>query len=159
MELATMTTKGQVTLPVALRRSLGLDTGDRVIFYEYGGRTIIERMSPEALERASQAALKERILSVEEIADLCRPVAESNDLKRITLFGSCARGEAQSNSDVDLFIETDEPMSFFKLGGLLEVFKAALHKEVDLLTEGSLTEALREEIRKDGRVIYEYISA
>ena len=38
MELAKVTSKGQVTLPIAIRRSLGLKTGDKVAFVERQGQ-------------------------------------------------------------------------------------------------------------------------
>lgn len=34
MATATLTSKGQITIPLAVRRKLGLDTGDRVEFVE-----------------------------------------------------------------------------------------------------------------------------
>jgi AbrB family looped-hinge helix DNA binding protein len=34
MATATLTTKGQITIPIEVRTSLGLDTGDRVEFVE-----------------------------------------------------------------------------------------------------------------------------
>jgi antitoxin PrlF len=34
MATATVTSKGQITIPVSVRRALGVDTGDRVIFVE-----------------------------------------------------------------------------------------------------------------------------
>jgi antitoxin PrlF len=34
MSTATLTTKGQITIPLAVRRKLGLDAGDRVEFVE-----------------------------------------------------------------------------------------------------------------------------
>jgi AbrB family looped-hinge helix DNA binding protein len=34
MSTATLTSKGQITIPLAIRRKLGLDTGDRVEFVE-----------------------------------------------------------------------------------------------------------------------------
>lgn len=36
MTASTMTTKGQVTIPLDVRRRLGLDTGDRIEFVEIG---------------------------------------------------------------------------------------------------------------------------
>jgi antitoxin PrlF len=38
-----ITSKGQVTVPVEVRRKLGLKRGDRVEFRELGGETIIVR--------------------------------------------------------------------------------------------------------------------
>ncbi len=38
-----ITSKGQVTVPVAIRRKLGLERGDRVEFREHAGETVITR--------------------------------------------------------------------------------------------------------------------
>lgn len=40
---STMTSKGQVTVPVEIRRRLGLRQGDRVEFSEKGDDTVIRR--------------------------------------------------------------------------------------------------------------------
>jgi antitoxin PrlF len=40
---STMTSKGQVTVPVEIRRRLGLRQGDRVEFSEKGSDTVIRR--------------------------------------------------------------------------------------------------------------------
>ena len=34
MEVATMTSKGQITIPVAVRKQLKLEQGDKVVFIE-----------------------------------------------------------------------------------------------------------------------------
>ena len=40
MELARMTSKGQLTIPVSIRRKLGVDTGDQLLFYEKNGQIV-----------------------------------------------------------------------------------------------------------------------
>jgi bifunctional DNA-binding transcriptional regulator/antitoxin component of YhaV-PrlF toxin-antitoxin module len=42
IEYSTITKKGQVTLPVALRRHLGVERGQRVAFHAEAGRVVIE---------------------------------------------------------------------------------------------------------------------
>ena len=63
MELAKVTSKGQITLPVMIRRSLGLKEGDKVAFVEQGGQFVLVnsnalsfRMDDE-LDKADAAAL------------------------------------------------------------------------------------------------------
>lgn len=48
-----VTSKGQVTVPVAVRRRMGLKPGDAVRFVERNGDTVIEKegWDPEAFER------------------------------------------------------------------------------------------------------------
>ena len=38
MELAKVTSRGQITLPLAIRRKLDVKEGDKVVFYEENGR-------------------------------------------------------------------------------------------------------------------------
>jgi AbrB family looped-hinge helix DNA binding protein len=41
---SSVTSKGQVTVPAALRRKLGLSPGDRVAFVEEEGRVFLKRV-------------------------------------------------------------------------------------------------------------------
>ena len=40
--IATMTSKGQITVPLAVRNRLGLVEGDRIEFTSEGGQTVIK---------------------------------------------------------------------------------------------------------------------
>lgn len=42
MELAKLTSKGQITIPVEIRKKLKVKAGDKVVFYEDNGRIFIE---------------------------------------------------------------------------------------------------------------------
>jgi antitoxin PrlF len=55
MELAKITSKGQITIPVDIRRKLGVKQGDKVLFIEEAGKIYILNSSMEAL-RVAQAA-------------------------------------------------------------------------------------------------------
>ena len=41
MELARMTSKGQLTIPVSIRKKFGIGTGDQLLFYEHDGHIIL----------------------------------------------------------------------------------------------------------------------
>ena len=45
--IATVTSKGQITVPLAVRSRLGLREGDRVEFVTQGGRTTIQPLRGE----------------------------------------------------------------------------------------------------------------
>jgi len=55
MEIAKITSKGQVTIPVDIRRKLGVKEGDKVLFVEEAGRVYILNASMEALRKAQVA--------------------------------------------------------------------------------------------------------
>lgn len=50
MELAKITSKGQITIPVRIRKKLKLKEGDTVFFYEERGKVIFENASLAAVE-------------------------------------------------------------------------------------------------------------
>ena len=45
MELAKVTSKGQVTIPIEIRKKLGIKNGDKVLFIEESGRIYIMNSS------------------------------------------------------------------------------------------------------------------
>lgn len=55
MELAKVTSKGQITIPIDIRRKLGVKEGDKILFLEDRGRIFVMNSSMEAL-RSAQAA-------------------------------------------------------------------------------------------------------
>lgn len=55
MELAKVTSKGQVTIPVEIRRKLGIKNGDKVLFMEEGGRIYMMNSSMDAFRETQRA--------------------------------------------------------------------------------------------------------
>ena len=85
------------------------------------------------------------------LIDICR----DNDVARLEVFGSTARGEANDGSDVDLLVEFSKRKSLLTLVSLERKMSAVLGRKVDLLTEAGISPYLREQINRDRRVIYE----
>ena len=54
MELAKITTRGQICLPIAIRKKLKVKEGDKVIFLEENGRIIVENAARLAFVRAQE---------------------------------------------------------------------------------------------------------
>ena len=55
MELAKITSKGQITIPVAIRRMLGVKDGDKVLFVQEGNKVVMLNASVNALMEALKA--------------------------------------------------------------------------------------------------------
>lgn len=49
MELAKITSKGQITIPIEIRKKLRLKEGDKVFFIEKDGKIIFQNASQAAL--------------------------------------------------------------------------------------------------------------
>lgn len=52
MELAKVTSKGQITIPIDIRKKMGIRNGDKLLFIEEGNRVYIYNSSIEALREA-----------------------------------------------------------------------------------------------------------
>ncbi|MFZ4617000.1 MAG: AbrB/MazE/SpoVT family DNA-binding domain-containing protein [Rectinemataceae bacterium] len=55
MELAKLTSKGQITIPVEIRRKLGLREGDKVSFQEEQGKIYFQNASQGSLRQFQDA--------------------------------------------------------------------------------------------------------
>ena len=77
MEIAKVTSKGQITIPIDIRRKLGVKEGDKILFVEEGDRVVIMNSSMEALRRAQAAFAGEaERLGLEGEQDVADLVAE-----------------------------------------------------------------------------------
>ena len=70
-------------------------------------------------------------------------------VKSIAVFGSTARNEARSDSDVDVLVEFKEPVGYFTLANVQFYLEDALGIDVDLATPGSLRSPVKERVYKD----------
>lgn len=50
MELAKLSSKGQITVPIEIRKKLNLKEGDKVLFFEEAGKIVVENASIIALK-------------------------------------------------------------------------------------------------------------
>lgn len=67
----------------------------------------------------------------------------------VRVFGSVARGEADSESDVDLLVDMEPGRSLFDLGGLLMDLQDLLGCNVDVVTEDGLRDRIRKRVLKE----------
>lgn len=83
--------------------------------------------------RISKIELNDKIYSIGEISKIISPIAREMGVERIYLFGSYARGEATSNSDVDLLIDSGMIDSYFDIGKLYSRLNRASEKDLDIV--------------------------
>ena len=77
------------------------------------------------------------ILTMKQIRTTLKPIIEKHKIKEVYLFGSYARGEATSESDVDLYCDKGDVETFSNQLDLEEELEKALGKEIDLIFIGS----------------------
>jgi len=93
-----------------------------------------------------------KVYTIDEIADIIRPVAERYGVASVILFGSYAIGDADRDSDIDLYIETGNISDLIELSGFRLDLIDVLHKEVDVVTADDFSNVSR--IVQNGMSIY-----
>jgi uncharacterized protein len=76
-------------------------------------------------------------------------LTESYGIASLYLFGSVARDEARSDSDVDLLVEFDKPVGIFLFIGLQQELEAILGCKVDLGTKRSLKTRIKDQVLQE----------
>ena len=89
-----------------------------------------------------------------QVLDEILMAAEKNNIEKVILFGSRARGDYRKTSDIDLAVS----------GGRIAHFQADIEEEVSTLLsfdivnmDGSVQEELVDSIKREGKVLYEKI--
>ena len=76
-------------------------------------------------------------------------IAEKHGAYNVRVFGSVARGDAKSDSDVDILVEVGRQHSSFFPGGLVADLEELLGRRVDVVTVKGLNKFLRERVLKE----------
>ncbi|HUV08019.1 MAG TPA: nucleotidyltransferase domain-containing protein [Spirochaetia bacterium] len=107
--------------------------------------------------------MQRNVLSQTGIDELVRQIVDSFNPKKIMLFGSYARGDFHSGSDLDLCIIADSELDWFERN---LAFKRKIHSEIPhieahIYTQAEWDKMLQEErplalqILKEGKILYE----
>lgn len=82
MEIAKISSKGQITIPISVRNRLHLNAGDKVLILEENGRFYIENAVNIAFQRVEEgfrgAAADAGFRSEEEMQDYVREIREEH---------------------------------------------------------------------------------
>ena len=76
-------------------------------------------------------------------------IANKYGARRLRVFGSVARGEADARSDVDFLVDLEPGRSLLDLGGLQFELEALLGRPVDVVTERGLKARIRERVLRE----------
>ena len=109
-------------------------------------------MSPGARARRSSRHMHDLIES--RRAEI-RALAERHGFREVRVFGSMARGDADTKelSDVDLLVTLPAGRTGLALGALLMDVQELLGRRVDVVTEASLHPAFRERVLREAQTL------
>ena len=98
--------------------------------------------------------MNETIYTIHDLRRIVAPIAKQYHVNRVFLFGSYARGEATSASDLDFRIEKGELRSRLQLAGFQLDLESSFSKKLDVLTTQMLTPQFLSSIRPEEVLIY-----
>ncbi len=78
-------------------------------------------------------------------------IAAKHGASNVRIFGSVARGEYTTTSDVDILVDMHGDRSLLDLVALKQDIEELLGRRADVLTEESISRYLRDRIRAEAR--------
>ena len=96
-------------------------------------------------------------LNVTEIRKTVVPIAKTYGIKRASLFGSYARGDASVNSDVDILIDKGHLRGLIQYFSFVHELEAALQCHVDVVTSAIDDKNFLSDIKRDEVLLYEEV--
>jgi predicted nucleotidyltransferase len=116
---------------------------------------MMDRILRDAVEHHDKISETKGILSFLKIKRIVASIASQHPIKKIVLFGSYAKGQANSKSDLDLYMVSNlSGLAYFEFADKL---RQALKKKVDLFSSLTLetNSPTYLEIEDAGIIIYE----
>lgn len=87
-----------------------------------------------------------RAVLPEPVVEKVRQLGERYGIRKIRVFGSFARGDARSESDLDLLVEYTPGRGGFAFVEFCDEVEELLGRKIDVVTEKSLHPLLRDKI-------------
>ncbi|MCK5847747.1 MAG: nucleotidyltransferase domain-containing protein [Caldisericia bacterium] len=97
------------------------------------------------------------IYSIQELKDKIYLIVRDQPVYSVILFGSYVKGIADSNSDIDLVIDSHGQLKGFDYFALLESLTETFCKKIDLISKEQIVKESKidEIVKNEGIVIYE----
>ena len=98
-----------------------------------------------------------KIYSIDEIKVILYEILSNTEVEKAILFGSYAKNEPTSNSDIDILLDSNGKVKGLKFYAIMGQIQEKLNKEVDVIekTEINKNSKIEREIEKTGVIVYE----
>lgn len=101
--------------------------------------------------------MSNKVYTIEEIIKKVSTILSDFSIKRAILFGSYAKNTQDSNSDIDIVVDSGGKLLNIGFYGLLEELVEVLEKKVDLIEISEIKKGsqIYKDIQEEGIIIYE----
>ena len=98
----------------------------------------------------SNVQLKNDVLTLKQIKQIIKPILNKYGINDIYLFGSYARGEANKDSDIDIYCEKGNIKTFIDQGFMRDELEKSLNKKVDIIfNTTTINDYFKDKIEED----------
>ena len=122
---------------------------------------LLDNATEQALEEILDAAKKilskgkgDKVYTIDEIRAKAVPIAKKYGVKKLSLFGSYARGEADAQSDVDFLYDGENLCGMFAYFGLVQDLEDEFGCHVDLVSTDIQDKKFLATIQEDEVLLY-----
>ena len=122
---------------------------------------LLDNASEESLEKILDAAKKilrdekgNKIYTIEEIKNKAVPIAKKYGVKKFSLFGSYARGDADEQSDLDFVFDKINSQEKFSYIRFIQDLESEFKCHVDLVGDNISDKNFLTEIKNDEVILY-----
>ena len=96
-----------------------------------------------------------KVFSLDEICEVCVPIAEKYGVDKVYIFGSYARKEATDASDIDLLIDKGDIRNLLDYFAFVSDLEESFGKHVDVVTITCNDKEFVYKVIKEAILIYE----
>ena len=122
---------------------------------------LLDNATESSLEKILAAAKEilrtekgDKVYTLDEIKAKAIPIAKKYGVKRLSLFGSYARGEADAQSDLDFLYDEINSKEMFAYFGFVQDMEDEFKCHVDLVSDGISDKKFLSEIQSDEVILY-----
>lgn len=131
---------------LALRAMLATGMSQRQIASEVG---VTQPAVSQQLKFSSKLATVHPELLLDAATPILKELVREHGYGDLAAFGSVARHQARVDSDIDLLVHPPAGTSSFEFVAFKRLIEKVLGREVDLVSYGSLTPRLDDDIRRE----------
>jgi predicted nucleotidyltransferase len=100
--------------------------------------------------------MRTRIYGINEISNIVEPIAREYGVRKLSVFGSYARGEATEDSDLDFrIIDRGALRGLFKLARFELALEEKFNVPVDVVVADSMFDDVRRNVEQEELIIYD----
>ncbi len=98
-----------------------------------------------------------KIYTLENIKEMLNEVLKNTEVQKAILFGSYAKNNQNSKSDIDILIDSNGKLKGLKYFALIDMIRQKFDKDVDIIEkcEVDKNSKIDKEIKRTGVVVYE----